>query len=219
MTLIVGCLPFIRCLNEGAVGSLCRQGTNEGVRCFGGRDRQGEVAVALSLMETLCRVVAAQERHAEAAGVAVSLVVPNSDGMRGAAPPPLSRAMPALLRAVIGAVAPGETVEVRVEIATPGVVQMSIAGRLRPSAAFVTPPDGGLGGFELPAPARRAVAMVMNRGGRVEDRSSAVTGRLRLIVRLYFNPEDVVPVKDAGDGPVVGVAGTTPHRPRGPRRR
>jgi hypothetical protein len=177
------------------------------------------VAVALSLMETLCRVVAAQERHAEADGVAISLVVPNSDGMRGAAPPPLSRAMPALLRAVIGAVAPGGTVEVRVEIVTSAVVQTSIAGPLRPGAAFVPPPGGGLGGFELPAPARRAVAMVVNRGGRVEDRSSAVAGRLRLVVRLYFTPEDVVPVKDAGDGPAVGLTGTTPHRPRGPRRR
>ena len=30
------------------------------------------------------------------------------------------------------------------------------------------------------------------------------TGRLRLIVRLYFNPENAVPVQDARDWPDVG---------------
>jgi hypothetical protein len=169
-------------------------------------------------METLCRVLAAQHRHATAAGVRVSLAVPDSRRMTLEAPAPLSRALPALLRAAIGAVRPGETVEMRVEGVTSAVVQLSIAGPLRPGAAFV-PPDGGLGGFVLPTPARRAAAMVRNRGGRVEDRSSAAVGRLRLIVRLYFNPEDAVPVEGASGRPDAGLAGSAPHRPLGPRRR
>jgi hypothetical protein len=135
--------------------------------------------------------------------------------MRGVAPEPPSRALPALLRAAIGAVPPGATVEMRVEVATSEVVQLSTAGPLRPGAVFMPPPDGGLGGIELPAPARRAAAMVRNRGGRVEDRSSAVTGWLRLIVRLYFNPEDAVAVEGAKDRPDAGLTGSAP---RGPRR-
>ena len=165
-------------------------------------------------METLCRVLAAQHRHATAAGVRVSLAVPDSRRMTAEAPAPLSRALPALLRAAIGAVRPGETVEMRVEGVTLAVVQLSIAGPLRPGAAFAAPPDGGLGGFELPAPARRAAAMVRNRGGQVEDRSSAAVGRLRLVVRLYFNPKGAVPAEGAGSRPDAGLAGSAPHRPR-----
>src|SRR3954468_24731207 len=109
--------------------------------------------------------------------------------MTAEAPAPLSRALPALLCAAISAVRSGGTVEMRVEGVTSEVVTLSIAGPLRPGAALAPPRDGGLGGFEFPAPARRAAAMVRNRGGRVEDRSSAAAGRLRLIVRLFFNPE------------------------------
>jgi hypothetical protein len=170
--------------------------------------------VGRSLMETLCRVMAAQHRHATAAGVRVSLAVPDSRHMIIEAPSPLSRALPALLRAAISAVRPGGTVEMRVEGVTSEVVHLSIAGPLRPGAALA-PPDGGLGGFEFPAPARRAAAMVRNRGGRVEDRSSAAAGRLRLIVRLFFNPEDAAPVGGAKDRPDAGLTGSAP---RGPRR-
>jgi hypothetical protein len=169
-------------------------------------------------METLCRVVAAQRRHADAAGVRVSVAVPDDRRMTLEAPAPLSRALPALLRAVIGAVRPEATVEMRVEGLTREVVQFSIAGPLGPGAVFAPPPGGGLGGFGLPAPARRAAAMVRNHGGRVEDRSSAAAGRLRLLVRLYFNPEDAVPVEGVKDQPDAGLTGSAPHRPRGPRR-
>ena len=174
--------------------------------------------MALSLMETLCRVLATQRRHAAAVGVTVSLAVPDGPGMRGGAPEPLSRALPALLRAAIGAVPPGATVEMRVEVATSEVVQLSIAGPLRPGAALAPLPDGALGGFELPAPARRAAAMIRNHGGRVEDRSSAIAGRFRLIVRLFFDPEDAVPAGGAKDRLDAGLTGSAPHRPRGPRR-
>ena len=170
-------------------------------------------------MEALCRVMAAQHRHATKAGVRVSLAVPDSRRMTAEAPAPLSRALPALLRAAIGAVRPGETVEMRVEGVTSAAIQLSIAGPLRPGAAFVAPPDGGLGGFELPASARRSVVMVTKRRGRVEDRSSAAAGRLRLVVRLFFNPEDTVPVEGATRRPDAGLAGNAPPRPRGPRRR
>ena len=170
-------------------------------------------------METLCRVMAAQHRHATAAGVRVSLAVPDNQRMTIESPAPLSRALPALVRAAISAVQPGGTVEMRVEGVTSEVVQLSLTGLLRPGAAVKPSPDGGLGGFELPAPARRAAAMVRNRGGRVEDHSSAAAGRLRLIVRLFFHPEDAMPVKASGPGPNTGLAGTASHRPRGPRRR
>ncbi|MFL4996028.1 MAG: hypothetical protein ACJ8DF_04900 [Microvirga sp.] len=156
------------------------------------------------MMETLCRVVAAQHRHADAAGVRVEVAVPDDRRMTLEAPAPLSRALPALLRAVIGAVRPGATVEMRVEGLTREVVQFSIAGPLGPGVAFAPPPGGGRGGFGLPAPARRAAAMVRNHGGRVEDRSSAAVGRLRLLVRLSFNPEDAVPVAGAKDQPDPG---------------
>src|SRR5690242_17887412 len=73
------------------------------------------LAMARTLMGTLCRVMAAQHRHADAAGVRVSLAVPDSRRMAAEPPAPLSRALPALLRAAIGAVAPGGTVEIRVE--------------------------------------------------------------------------------------------------------
>ena len=169
-------------------------------------------------METLCRVMAAQHRHATAAGVRVSLAVPDSQRMTIESPAPLSRALPALVRAAISAVQPGGTVEMRVEGVTSEVVQLSLTGALRPGAV-APPPDGGLGGFELPAPARRAAAMVRNRGGRVEDRSSAATGQFRLVVRLFVGPEDAMPIEASGRRPNAGLAGTAPHRPRGPRRR
>jgi len=149
----------------------------------------------------------------------VSLAVPDSRRMTAEAPEPLSRALPALLRAAISAVRSGGTVEMRVEGVTSEVVTLSITGPLRPGAAPTPPPDGGLGGFEFPAPARRAAAMVRNRGGRVEDRSSAAAGRLRLIVRLSFDPEDAVPVEGASGGPDGGLSGSVPPWSRGPRRR
>jgi hypothetical protein len=170
-------------------------------------------------METLCRVVAAQRRHADAAGVRVSVAVPDDRRMTLEAPALLSRALPALLRAAIGAVRPGTTVEMRVEGLTREVMRLSIAGPLGPGAAFAPPPDGGLGGLGLPAPARRAAAMVRNHGGRVEDRSSAAAGRLRLLVRLYFNPEDAVAAEGASGGPDGGLSGSAPPWSRGPRRR
>jgi hypothetical protein len=106
--------------------------------------------------------------------------------MLKSAPLGLSRALPALMRAAINAMPPGETLDVHVDIVTSLVVQVSVAGPLRPDAAFAPPPDGGLGGLELPEPARRSVAMIIRRGGRVEDRSSATVNRLRLVVRIPF---------------------------------
>jgi len=204
----------MRCSIEGFA---VRAGRAENGRWPGVAGAAGGLAVALSLMETLCRVLAAQRLHAVAVGVTVSLAVPDGPGMRGGTPEPLSRALPALLRAAIGAVPPGATVEMRVEVATSEVVQLSIAGPLRPGGVGAAP-DGALGGFKLPAPARRAAAMVRNHGGRVEDRSSAAAGRLRLIVRLSFNPEDALPVGSAKDRPDAGLTGSAPHRLRGPRR-
>jgi hypothetical protein len=157
--------------------------------------------------------------RAENGRVRWGLAVPDSRRMTIEVPAPLSRELPALLRAEISAVRSSGTVEMRVEGVTSEVVHLSIAGPLRPGAALAPPPDSDLGGFEFPAPARRAAAMVRNRGGRVEDRSSAAAGRLRLIVRLFFDPEDAMPVEDSGRRPNAGLAGTTPHRPRGPRRR
>src|SRR3954467_1829494 len=118
----------MRCSIEGFA---VRAGRAENGGWPGVAGAAGGLAVALSLMETLCRVLAAQRRHAVAVGVTVSLAVPDGPGMRGGTPEPLSRALPALLRAAIGAVPPGATVEMRVEVATSEVVQLSIAGPLR----------------------------------------------------------------------------------------
>ena len=116
-------------------------------------------------------------------GSGSALTVPDTPRLRDAAPGPLPRALPALVRAALAAMPAGEALEVRIDIVTSDVVQLSMAGRLRPDAAFAPPPGGGLGGLDLPAPARRSVAMIARRGGRVEDRSSAVVGRLRLVIR------------------------------------
>jgi hypothetical protein len=68
--------------------------------------------VGRSLMETLCRVMAAQHRHATAAGVRVSLAVPDSRRMTIEASAPLSWAL--CRRCCARRSRPGGMVEMRV---------------------------------------------------------------------------------------------------------
>jgi hypothetical protein len=110
---------------------------------------------------------------------------------------------------------PERTDQRRYHIATSDVVQVSMAGPLRPGAAFAPPPGGVLGGLDLPAPARRSVAMIARRGGRVEDRSSAVVGRLRLVIRVPYDWDGAV----AAHPPGAGATGGAPARPGGRPRR
>ena len=166
--------------------------------------------MTLSLLDTLHRALVGQHRHAEAAGVRITLAVPDCPEMLGSPPPGLSRALPALVRAALAAMPPGEALEARVDVVTSDVLQLSMAGPLRPGAAFAPPLDGGLGGLELPAPARRSAALLTRRGGRVEDRSSAAAGRLRLVVRVPYGSGEA-----AIHPPRTGAAGGAHPRPRG----
>jgi hypothetical protein len=171
--------------------------------------------VALSLLDALLRALDGQRRQTEAPGVRIALTVPDTPRLRDAAPGPLPRALPALVRAALAAMPPGEALEVEIDIATSDVVQVSMAGPLRPGAAFAPPPGGGLGGLDLPAPARRSVAMIARRGGRVEDRSSAAVGRLRLVIRVPYDRDGAV----AAHPPGAGATGGAPARPGGRPRR
>src|SRR4051794_41457680 len=129
--------------------------------------------VALSLLDALLRALDGQRRQAGAAGVRIALTVPDTPRLRDAAPGPLPRALPALVRAALAAMPAGEALEVEIDIATSDVVQLSMAGPPRPGAAFRAAPGGGPGGLGPPGPARPPVAMVPRRGRRGGGRSSA----------------------------------------------
>ena len=91
--------------------------------------------MTLSLLDALHRALVGQHRHAEAAGVRITLAVPDCPGMLGPPPPALSRALPALVRAALAAVRPGEALEARVDVVTSDVLQLSMAGPLRPGGS------------------------------------------------------------------------------------
>src|SRR4051812_20144933 len=76
-------LPGMHCPDEGLAAAAARveNGWSPGMRGDRGCGIGGGQAVGRSLMEALCRVMAAQHRHATAAGVRVSLAVPDSRRM------------------------------------------------------------------------------------------------------------------------------------------
>src|SRR3954468_17843419 len=114
--IFTACIGVFRLMGCFRPAPVARSGTGGPVR------QPWRRVVALSLLDALLRALDGQRRQAEAAGVRIALTVPNTPRLRDAAPKPLPRALPALVRAALAAMAPGEALEVRIDIVTSELV-------------------------------------------------------------------------------------------------